>query len=166
MEWRIDNADTSGKARSLRRQFDALARRAGKALDLPLGLDLLEGWLSAVMKIAPTRFAGMGYEVVNGVQLSNETGSIIGVCEESANFCNLLESAALERDREGRAEGVAPDAPPKQKLLKKVRRRKHLRVSRKRLIRAEAADKKRQRHAIAKRYLNRFIEKIDKLDVC
>jgi hypothetical protein len=93
---------TLGGDRSLRIQFEAIARRAAIGLLDKRSSDLLIAWLEAI------RADGRGFEMSNSLptEINDDgsrgatycLGSIRGVCEASANFCRVLESLALQAE--------------------------------------------------------------------
>jgi hypothetical protein len=78
---------------TLAAQFEPLARRGGKKLDPTR--DSLDVWLDS-MKVED----GYVYEEITKVETGEVLScSIRNLCRRSADFCNLLESRALERER-------------------------------------------------------------------
>jgi len=89
-EWRLRQ---DGFTRSIRLEFEALARRAGPKVH-PL-LDSLDGWLEAIRE---SGLVDTEYEraIWGG---SAPLGSILRVCLVSADLCKQYESLALEAER-------------------------------------------------------------------
>lgn len=81
-------------------QFEALARHAASQLPNPVSMDLLTAWLEALIKQGYARFNS---EVITTSQNPDEmqiTGGLYNLPELSANYCKMLESAALQTEFE------------------------------------------------------------------
>jgi hypothetical protein len=109
--WTISGAGYDAKAQSLRRQFDALARRAGRALNPPSKSDLAVVWLNAVKKVAPEGIGDSGHITIGGVKVPRNSGTIEGICEQSAGYCSAIEALAVQAEHRShgkrRRKGVA-----------------------------------------------------------
>ncbi len=82
-----------GEFPTLARRYEPLARRGGSRLDR--SRDSLEVWLDA-MKAEP--------DLVYDEMTSVETGEVLScsiyyLCQRSGDFCNILESRAIEKER-------------------------------------------------------------------
>ena len=90
---------TGGASASLRIQFAALARRGAFQIANADATDLLTVWLEAL------RLAGCGFEFGERFTETDSgthhaLGGITRLCEASANFCQILESRALQTEFE------------------------------------------------------------------
>jgi hypothetical protein len=79
-------------------QFEAIARHAAFELPNPVCFDLLTAWLEALIKQG---LASFNSEVISASKNPDEmqvTGSLYNLPELSANYCQMLESAALQNE--------------------------------------------------------------------
>jgi hypothetical protein len=112
---------TGGASASLRTQFAALARRGAFQIENADANDLLTAWLEA-LRLERCNFE-FGEHLIEGSTDSGThhmLGSINRVCEASANFCQILESRALQTEFDEKhapadnvATPVSVEAPPK-----------------------------------------------------
>ncbi len=89
-----------GGSPSTRVEFEAVARRAGIAIDP--SVDSLAAWLEALKNQMPTVVASrhaVHRRADGSVATFTVGGSITNVCRESADFCRLLEAKAIEAER-------------------------------------------------------------------
>lgn len=96
--WRLAGADRN--TRSIQLEFESLARRGGPKV-YP-NMDSLMGWLEALRgHRLNVESEGMGLESgPDGSTVGHHYfGSIVRVCQASADLCKILESLALETER-------------------------------------------------------------------
>lgn len=84
-------------------QFDTLARRAATEIPNPVSTDLLTAWLEALVKQGDAPF---NHEITNtsksldGTVTAHVMRILSGLPEHSANYCQMLESAAVQAEFE------------------------------------------------------------------
>ena len=91
---------TDDRTRSIRYEFEALARRAGP--EVHPYMDSLHGWLEALRQSrlnADTAGSGVESEPDGKIIAHLYFGTIHAVCEASADLCKAYESVALETER-------------------------------------------------------------------
>jgi hypothetical protein len=108
-EWKL-----AGAGRSATIQFETLAKRGAAALSDAGTSNLLIVWLE-VLRLTSGNFKSDRYGIEQNADGSegahHQTGTIWRVCEASADYCNGLESNALEAEalKEIEQPGRAPD---------------------------------------------------------
>lgn len=129
-------------------QFEALARRGGKAIATAETTNLLHAWLERLKKYAPG-----GSELAREMIGSKEgpllqMGTVMDLCGASANLCSVLESQALETEHRITLKQISL-APPQA-------------IAAKPTLRVTPKDRKGLRDS----YFAQFPEKIKIRDVC
>lgn len=84
-------------------QFETLARRAASEIPNPASSDLLTAWLEALITRSGARFNSemtSTHKDQAGATSAHEIGSLYRLPELSADYCKMLESAALQTEFE------------------------------------------------------------------
>lgn len=107
--WRLAGAD-----HTLRVQFEALARRAGSASADRSGMDLLIVWFDALRRESPNFEYGaylteMHDDGTDGPH--HQLGTIPHICVASADYCNVLESRAVDAEHVAKIEQARRSDP-------------------------------------------------------
>jgi hypothetical protein len=106
--WRVGGDDT------LRVNFEALARRAALSLPEPHHPDLLFAWLEALVRQGHARFHN---EIVSSSRIGDVTVkstmyTLYKLPRHSADYCKILESAALQTEAEEKRRNDPRNWPP------------------------------------------------------
>jgi hypothetical protein len=98
--WSIRAKQLIWGGRDTQVQFEALARYGGAEVENPHhSRSLIDAWLDAVNKETESDTFGSGPEDAEGKPTST-WGSIHRICQASATFCHILESRALDAEKE------------------------------------------------------------------
>jgi ribosome-binding protein aMBF1 (putative translation factor) len=109
-EWKLRG--TPGRALT----FETLARRGASVLPHAIGSELLHVWLEAVKSVSGTfrlELCGIEQEADGSDGARHYTGTIVRVCEASADYCREMENKAREAELRAGQQNAAQAEDPK-----------------------------------------------------
>jgi hypothetical protein len=95
-EWKLRGAQGGSVI-----HFETLARRGASALPGADGSELLQAWLEALKSVSSTfrlELSGIEQNADGSEGAHHYTGTIVRVCEASADYCREMEGRALEAE--------------------------------------------------------------------
>jgi len=123
-QWQLDGTAT-GEA-----LVDALARRAASEIENPPSHDLLESWLEVLITRGGVQFHSQTISTGNnkdGTPRAQRTiGHLYELPQHSANYCKILESAALQTEHEEKQRSDPKNLPPIVQWYKTFKKLKEL----------------------------------------